>query len=158
MRSNRRQWFAILVAVCSAGCASPIPKFRYQKSEFPKNAFVGVPDARRFERIGSVRARADFLSMDPENPNANSQILCRNYYNRAVNDLVKFAREKKADAVIEVKSVVFMMDGKTELHDSPECADDGAEGQALVQGVAVKWILTPEEEAAKAAAANSKRQ
>lgn len=148
-----RHWFDILAAglglalVCA--CSTPVPKFRYQRSDFPKEAYVGVPEDKKFERIGVVRARADYLSLDPENPASNPQVLCRNYYNRAVQDLVKFAHDKKADAVIEVKSVVFLLDGKSELHDTAECADDGAEGQALVQGVAVKWIKDPEVEKSK---------
>jgi hypothetical protein len=30
-------------------------------------------------------------------------------------------------------------DGKSETYKTPECSDDGGEGQILTQGVAVKW-------------------
>ena len=65
--------------------------------------------------------------------------LCRNYFNKAVQDLVKFAHDAGGDAVIDVKSVVLLLDGKTEMYPRPECSDEGAEGQALVRGIAIRW-------------------
>jgi hypothetical protein len=41
--------------------------------------------------------------------------------------------------VIDVKSVVFLENGKSELYPSAECADDGMEGQVLSQGIAIRW-------------------
>lgn len=123
-----------------AACSTGVPSVRHQKFKFPADrAFVGLPSDREVERIGFVRARSDFNSFDPERPENDVQTVCRNYYNRAVQDLVKFSREKGGDGVVEIKSVVFTMSGKSELHDSPECSEEGTEGQILVQGVAVKW-------------------
>ncbi len=70
---------------------------------------------------------------------SEGKTLCANYYNKAVNSLVEAARRKGADAVIDVKSVVFLEDGRKEEYQTPECADDGMEGQILTQGIAVKW-------------------
>lgn len=138
--AGRALIFLLLFAV---SCAGPVPKLHHAKHKFPDGeAFVGIPEGREFERIGVVRARADYASFDPEHVDKAEQgerSMCRNFYNRAVQDLVKFSKQKGGDAVIEVKSAVFLLDGKSQTYDTPECADDGAEGQALVQGVAIKW-------------------
>ena len=128
----RIQRALILVAV--AGCTT-LPAPRFTKHEFPKEAYVGDV-ARPYEVVGTVRSKVNFPSLDPLHEEAE---LCRNYYNQAVRDLVKFAKQKDADAVIQVKSVVFYEDGKSQTFATPECSDDGEEGQVLTQGTAVKW-------------------
>lgn len=131
-------------------CSTAVPSFNKKRFEYPKGfAYLGRPEGKEFERIGTVRARADYVSLNPQDPEGDPQSLCKNFYNRAVQDLVKFAKEQKADAVIEVKSVVFTMDGKAQTFDRPECADDGAEGQALVQGTAVRWKALSKEAESK---------
>lgn len=112
------------------------PSSPYEKQEFPPEAFMGVPD-KAHEVIGQVRARVDFQLGSPGGEDDERR--CRNFFNKAVLQLVEFAKAKKADAVVDVRSVILLLDGKVETHPGPECADDGQEGQVLVQGVAVRW-------------------
>jgi hypothetical protein len=100
-----------------------------------KSAFKGNV-SRTYEKLGLVRSKVNFLTLDPGREESE---LCRNYFNKAVKDLVKTAKNKGGDAVIDVKSVVFFEDGHMELYSTPECSDDGMEGQVLTQGIAVKW-------------------
>lgn len=117
------------------GCSS-LPDVDNTVYEYPKGeAFTQAPK-RAYSVVGTVRSRVNFQTLTPD---LDLQRLCRNYFNKAVKELVKFAKEKGADAVIDVKSVVFLMDGSVETHPRPECAEDGAEGQVLTQGTAVKW-------------------
>ena len=109
------------------------PKFK--RHAFPDNAYVG--DVKRpYEAMGLVKTKVDFPSLDP---NIDELELCKNYYNKAVADLVRRAKKVGADAVIDVKSVVFLADGRMEFYATPECADEGDEGQILTQGIAIKW-------------------
>jgi hypothetical protein len=118
-----------------SGCAT-LPPSRYKDHSFPKeDAFLGNVK-RQYEPLGLVRAKVNFQTLDSIHEETD---LCRNYYNKAVRDLVRYARDKGGDAVIDVKSVVFLEDGRQELYSTPECSDDGMEGQVLAQGVAVKW-------------------
>jgi uncharacterized protein YbjQ (UPF0145 family) len=78
-----------------------------------------------------------------------SEGLCRNYYNKAAYLLLKEAKKVGADAVIQVRSVVFMLDGKMSEFSTPECSDDGAEGEILLRGIAIKY--KPLEEKSKSA-------
>jgi hypothetical protein len=133
-----------------ASC-STLPKQPKKDSRFafPKgSAFVG--DVKRpYIVLGPVRSKVDFSSMGEVIPSSSSDdasddspsagALCRNYYNKSVRELIKFAKKQGGDAVIDVKSIVFMDDGKSETYKTPECSDDGGEGQILTQGVAVKW-------------------
>jgi len=128
---------SILVALCTFACTTlPAPKF--SRYSFPKNAFI-EPVTRAYEKVGTVRAKVNFPTLDPTR---DEDALCRNYFNKAVADLVRMAQKKGADAVIEVRSVVFYEGAKSDTFSTPECADDGEEGQALAQGIAVKWKTT----------------
>lgn len=119
------------------GCAS-VPEPKFEKFAFPRNAYVG--DVQRpYVVLGPVRSKVDYPSLDMGDNGHEESRLCRNYYNKAVRDLLKFARRQGADAVVDVQSVVFLEDGRRETYKTPECSDDGAEGQILTQGVAVKW-------------------
>jgi hypothetical protein len=118
-----------------------MPEPKMTTYEFPREAFVNKPP-RPYDVIGMVRSKADFFSLDA---NHDESTLCRNYYNRAVSDLVKIAKEQGGDAVLDVRSVVMLFDGKTETYPTPECSDEGAEGQVLVQGTAIKWKRKPGE-------------
>lgn len=103
---------------------------------YPKDdAFVG--DVKRpYQKLGLVRSRVNFNSLDWVH---EEDQLCRNYYNKSVKELVSSAKEKGADAVIQVRSVVFLENGQSETYPTPECADDGEGGQILTEGIAVKW-------------------
>lgn len=103
---------------------------------FPKGkAFVG--DVHRpYSKLGVVRAKVNYTTLDWVH---EEDQLCRNYFNKAVKDLVKQAAAQGADAVIDVRSVVFMEFGDVETFPTPQCSDDGQEGQVLAQGIAIKW-------------------
>ncbi|MEK6704414.1 MAG: hypothetical protein AABZ06_01360 [Bdellovibrionota bacterium] len=125
--------FTALASVFAACATFPEPKLtRY---DFPKGAFFGE-QKRAYKVIGMVKSRVDFPSLDPAH---DEKILCVNYFNKSIVDLVKQAKEHGADAVIDIKSVVFLQDGRSETYGSAECSDDGEEGQVLTQGIAVKW-------------------
>lgn len=124
---------------CVSSCSS-LPKVEHKVYRFPPDAYVG--DVKRpYNVLGLVKSKIDYQTLDP---NYEEKDLCKNYYNKAVTDLVARARKKGADAVIDVKSVVFLEDGKQEFYKTPECADDGQEGQILAQGIAVHWKPVPD--------------
>ncbi len=114
---------------------------RFPKSlvfvEEPTGEFKGRP----YERLGEVRSKALYPTMEQD---PNSERLCRNYYNKAAKDLLKEALKEDAEAVIKVRSVVFLMDGTIEEHVTPECSDDGAEGEILLRGIPIRWKPDPE--------------
>lgn len=117
---------------CSGDPASPTVKHY----DFPKGvAFLNEPK-RLYDKLGVVRTKVNFQSLDV---NHDEDMLCRNYYNKAVSDLVKRSRAHGGDAVIDVQSVVFLDDGHVERYKTPECSDDGYEGQILAQGIAIRW-------------------
>jgi hypothetical protein len=132
-----------LLPVLSSGCAS-LPEPEYTKYDFPKKGvYVDVPPeehtrGRKYEILGIVRTKINYGSMDPDK---DEQTLCKNYYNKAAHDLLKRAkREAKGDAVIETRSVVFFMDGLSKEYKTPECSDDGSEGQILLTGKVIRYI------------------
>ena len=64
--------------------------------------------------------------------------------------MITQAKKAKGDAVIKIRSVVILLDSKTEEHETPECSDDGAEGEILMRGIAIKWKPLPKPEDKKA--------
>lgn len=139
----RRVFLGIILVVGSA--CTTLPAVKHENYTFPdKKAFIG--DVKRpYEALGLVRSKVNFQTLDPAR---EENELCVNYYRKAVRDLVEIAKERGADAVIDVKSVVFFEDGKHELFSTPECSDDGMEGQVLTQGIAVKWKKLPSDSSA----------
>ncbi|MGK5088921.1 hypothetical protein WDW86_15285 [Bdellovibrionota bacterium FG-2] len=116
-----------------------LPTPSHTKHVFPNNAHIG--DVKRpYEVLGLVKTRVEFQTLDPTREEKD---LCNNYFNKAAEDLVKRAREKGGDAVLDVKSVVYLVDGRQEFYPTAECSDDGQEGQVLAQGVVVKWKPEP---------------
>ena len=131
--SSRLRVLSLLTSAL-LGCAT-VPEPKFEKHTFPKNAYVG--DVQRpYTVLGPVRSKVDYVSLDPNHEEGR---LCRNYYNKSVRELTKYAKRQGADAVVDVQSVVFLEDGRRETYKTPECSDDGGEGQVLTQGVAVKW-------------------
>ncbi len=130
-------WVVVVgIAIASSGCSS-LPEAKHKNYSYPvQDAFMGIPDKRPYEKLGLVRSKVNFLSLDPGREEAD---LCKNYFNKAIRDLVTLAKEKGGNAVMQVKSVVFLEDGRVETYTTPECSDDGMEGQALAQGIAIKW-------------------
>ena len=71
---------------------------------------------------------------------------------------MKLAKKNGGEAVIDLKSVVMLFDGKVEQYPQPECSDDGSEGQVAVRGIAIRWVRTEAEKKAEAAAAAAARR
>jgi hypothetical protein len=125
-----------VLAMIVFACAT-IPEQKMDKVSFPKEtAYMGDVKGRPYEKLGLVRARKDFLTLDVDH---DEKELCQNYFNKAVRDLVKEAKKQGGDAVIDVKSIVFYEDGSSKLYKTPECSDEGQDGQILTQGIAIKW-------------------
>ncbi|MCC7442122.1 MAG: hypothetical protein IT285_10835 [Bdellovibrionales bacterium] len=129
---------AAVWAALAAACAT-IPEAEFTKHEFPsENAYLGAPPKdRKFKVLGVVRSKVNFATFDPAK---EDKALCANYYNGAVGELLTEARKKGGDAVVQVRSVTFYLDGSMQTHKTAQCSDDGMEGQVLVRGVAVKWL------------------
>ncbi len=126
----------LLLGLSSSGC-STLPDTKHETYLFPKTqAFWGDVSGRPYHKLGLVRAKVDFVTLDPA---SDERTLCRNYFNKAVRDLVKLGAKQGGDAVIDLKSAVFFEDGQMSLLASPECSDDGMTGQVNVQGVAIRW-------------------
>jgi hypothetical protein len=125
------------ITLLLSACAT-LPETKHKKYTFPESeAFFGEPPADRpYEKLGLVRSKVEYPTLDPNN---EEDVLCRNYFNHAVEDLVKFAKAKGGDAVIDVKSVVFLLDGQMEAYPRAECVDEGDGGQVLARGIAIKW-------------------
>jgi len=135
----------VLLALSASAC-STLPEADHKKFTFPaKSAFVGDVKNRPYKAIGQVRTEVNYTTLDQD---TEEEVQCRNYYNKAVIDLVKRAKKVGADAVIDIKSVVFLEDGRREEYKTAECSDDGQEGQILLIGIAVKWKSAEEVDAA----------
>ncbi|MFZ9596116.1 MAG: hypothetical protein ACO3A2_08565 [Bdellovibrionia bacterium] len=133
----------LLLSLLGLSCSS-LPAPRFTPHSFPKGmAFIG-PVKRPYEVLGTVRSRVEFISLDDQHEEGD---LCQNAFNESVETLVKLAQKKGGQAVIDVRSVVFLEDGRRETYPTPECSDDGAEGQILTQATAIRWKSTkkPEE-------------
>ena len=125
-----------------SSCASlPDETVRHERFSFPDSqAFIELPTGihgkRTYKTLGWVRAKAEWSTLDQD---VYSEGLCRNYFNKAVRSLLKEAKKVGADAVIQVRSVVFGLDGKIGEFPTPECSDDGNRGEVLVRGIAIKY-------------------
>lgn len=135
MSSSRVILVSILTVFC--GCTT-LPSANHKEYAFPKEEAYSGDVKRPYQVLGEVRTKVDFTSLDEQHEEA---ALCRNYYNKAVRQLIELAHDRGGDAVIDVKSVVFLADGRREVYSTPECSDDGMEGQILTQGIAVRWKL-----------------
>ncbi len=134
LQNSARLGVAVTWAMILVSC-STLPERKVEKFKFPKNAYLN--DTRRpYTVLGPVRSKVDYTSLDDAH---EENQLCNNYFNKAVRDLIKYAKIQGGDAVIDVSSVVFLEDGRRETYKTPECSDDGGEGQILTQGIAVKW-------------------
>lgn len=137
------KFLAFLGVMVLSGCASS-PDVTHKVHDFPEDkAYVGEPKPmRKYEKLGVVKERIDFPSLDSS---WEFQALCKNYFNHAVKKLIDRAEDIGADAVIRVQSVVFLMNGGVETFPRAECSDEGSEGQVLVEGLAVKWVKEEDE-------------
>lgn len=129
----------VLLAGAGSACTT-MPSTTHEDYDFPKGrAFINKVE-RPYQVIGEVKERVDFPNVDPTAP---MRKLCANYFNKAVQGLVKRARRAGADAVVDVRSVVYLMDGTRESYSTPECSDGGDTGQILVRALAVRWKRKP---------------
>ncbi len=136
--------------VAAVGCAT-LPESKFKSYAFPEqDVHVDEKPARRFKVLGPVRVKVNFDSLNTEREELD---LCRNYYNKGAGQLlVRAKRDLKGDAVIDVRSVVYYMDGKQKRFSTPECADDGAEGQILLEGKAIRYLPAPKRKKVRASA------
>ncbi len=131
----------VLSLLFLVSCVSVPERASHPQYSFPEKWVylelpTGAEKRRSYKTMGWVRAKADWPTLDQD---SYSQSLCKNYFNKAAASLLKEAKKAGADAVIQVRSVVFTLDGKAEEHPLPECSDDGAVGEVLVRGIAIKF-------------------
>ena len=131
----RVQRTVVVLILSALFSCSTLPKIEHKTYRFPKEAYFGDPK-RPFQALGMVRTRVAYPSLDMDSEEA---VLCRNYFNKAVIDLVRRAKDVGAEAVVDVNAVVFLADGRREVYPRAECSDDGQEGEVLAQGIAVNW-------------------
>lgn len=131
--------FAAAVSIVLGAC-STLPHPEVKRHVFPREGvFLGESD-RPYDVIGTVRAKATWPTLLL--PEMDEQTLCNNYYNKAAQDLLGHARKAGGDAVMQVRSVVFLLTGKRQTHTTPECSDDGENGEILLEGVAIRYKKT----------------
>ncbi len=139
-------WVGLLLMLMPACAGGPdLSPERHAKFRFPKDSVhmeepEGRDAGRPYQALGWVKSKASWSTLDQD---PNSPRLCRNYFNKAAGSLLEEARKAGADAVIKVRSVVLLLDGTLETHPRPECSDDGAEGEVLLQGIAIKFKPLP---------------
>ena len=132
----------LIFAFFTVSCASvPEERVQHDHFNFPESGvFPELPSGkfknREYQVLGWVRSKAHWPTLHEEGYNEG---LCRNYYNKTSRSLLKEAKKVGADAVIQVRSVVFMLDGRVQEFPTPECSDDGAEGEILLRGIAIKF-------------------
>lgn len=133
------------MAILSGSCASTLPTEKHATYLFPQeDVYVELPIGAHMGQpvkpLGWVKARVRYPTLESDTNNSH---LCRNYYNKGAAQLLKEARKVGGDAVIQVRSVVFLFSGETQEFATPECSDDGAEGEILLRGIAVKYLPFP---------------
>ena len=129
-----------IIAVTSTLSCNTVPTQKFVPYSFPKDvAYTGNVE-RPFQPMGYVRTKVNFQSLDMSHDEAE---LCKNYFNQAVRDMLKMARAKGADGLVQVRSIVFYEGGQHEVFPRAECSDDGMEGQVLTEAIAVKWKKAP---------------
>jgi hypothetical protein len=151
--SPERWWipFLLFASACASVPAAPSldKKSKHVRHPFPESdVYMELPtgrdENRPYDVMGWVRSKAYWPTADQD---GYSEGLCRNYFNKGARQLLKEARKVGADAVIQVRSVVFMLDGKVEEFPRPECSDDGVEGEVLLRGIAIKFKSLPKQKA-----------
>jgi hypothetical protein len=134
------------------GACSTLPTHDFRKASFPKKSVFLEEPLRPYVKLGLVRTRIDYPSLDIDH---EERALCRNAFNQGARDLLKQARKNGGNAVIGLRSVVFYETGRFTLHAQPECADDGEGGQILMQGIAIRYAKAGEPQAVVPAALKS---
>ena len=143
---KRFRELGVLCFLFSCSTSTELPEQKIKKYSFPKGeAYLkgDTPkknsDSITLVRLGLLKVKVNFSSL---NERYSFDELCRNYFNKALQQLVQRAKkEKNAFGVMDIESVVYLMNGQVEYYTTAECADDGSEGQILVQGQAFRWQI-----------------
>ncbi len=134
---------AVLVAAALfSGCSSAPSGKKGTEAPRPLPAGVSFDEGggRPYQKVGTVRAWHEFKTeLDESFDDKEFQRRCRQAFREAAAKVLKIAQEHGGEAVIQLRSVVFLADGRKEFLPRAECADDGDEGEALVEGMAVRW-------------------
>jgi hypothetical protein len=142
------------VGILSSCASNPFPEAEYnvKEAKFPAENVQTGEHSRPYKALGWIRVKSTFPTMATP---AEVQRRCVNEFNRAAKKLLERAQKRKADAVIRVQSVVFVLTGETEKFPRPECTDDGEIADITVEGLAVNW--KPDPVVPKNPAADSKK-
>lgn len=144
MSPDRLSGFVIwvLLALGGGACSSAprsVPTPEITKLT-PADVYIGEPQGREYEILGTVRTWEEFPTLlDDSFDEQEFRRRCRKAFYQASAKLLKIARENGGNGVVDVRSVVFLADGRREYLPSAECSEDGAEGEALVEGKAIRW-------------------
>ena len=110
LRNGFIELASILILLSCNGC-STLPESSFKHHTFPQeDAYFGNVD-RPYITLGTVRSKVDFSSLDDSHEEKD---LCRNFFNKSVRELLSTTKAKGGDAVIDIKSVVYLEDGKKE--------------------------------------------
>ncbi len=141
--SRKGVLLAIVWSLGGIACSSfskPVPKNEGPVSVLPPQVFFSQP-SRAFEVLGTARSWHEFkTSLDESYDEKEFSRRCQQAFYQAAQKVLGIARSHGGDAVMQVKSVVFLADGRKEFYPRPECVDDGEEGEALVEGQVIRWI------------------
>lgn len=118
--------------------------FRFPETGVYLEEPTGKDADRPYKILGWVKAKETWPTLEQDL--SNNQLLCKNYFNKAARSLLKEANKVHGDAVVKMRSVVILLDGKLEEHVTPECSDDGAQGELLVKGIAIQYIKEKKKE------------
>jgi len=135
-----RLLFISFVMICGACSSAPPRKLPPEPPRMvPAGVFLEEP-LRSYQVVGTVRSWREFpASLNDFNDTLMMKRLCQQAFYDASEKLLKIAHENGGEAVMKVQSVVFLADGRKEFYSRPECSEDGAEGEVLVQGTAIRW-------------------
>lgn len=128
--------------MASAACSS-LPKRPPQKEGpiqvLPGNVFFSEP-TRSYQVLGTARSWHEFkTSLDETFDDQEFSRRCYQAFFKASEKVLAIARANGGEAVAQIRSVVFLADGRKEYYPRPECVDDGEEGEALVEGQVIRW-------------------
>jgi hypothetical protein len=122
---------------CVTGSGIPNQEIRHYR--LPRSGVFEEHELKEkpYEALGLMKGKTNFNSLVES---MTFEQLCSNYFNKAVTELLSRAkRDRGADALMNLQSVVYYANGAVEYHKKPECSDDGAEGQILIQAQAIRF-------------------
>lgn len=121
------------------GCVScaTLPEEKIDIVQPPKSGiYLDLPPQATGEyvELGDVKTKINFkMSQMYED-----EFLCQNAYHRGLKDLLHRAEAKGGNAIMNIRSVVFYLDGKNESFKTPECSFETEEGQILMQAKVIR--------------------